>query len=58
MKILIGGVDYSGALDAIGPLTVVRKLNAPSTCRLWVSLPPLFSGCCAGRAGAECWPGW
>ena len=39
MRILIGGVDYSSALDAVGPLTVVRKLNEPSTCRFWISLP-------------------
>ena len=44
MQILIGGVDYSGALDGVRPLTVVRKLNAPSVCRLWVCLPQLAVG--------------
>jgi len=38
MKILINGLDYSSALDAVAPLTVERKLNLPSTCRFWVSL--------------------
>jgi len=38
MKILIDGLDYTSALDAVAPLTVERKLNLPSTCRLWVSL--------------------
>ena len=36
MKVLIGGVDYTAALDGVKPLTVVRKLNAPSICQLWV----------------------
>ena len=43
MKILIGGVDYSSALDAVHPMTVVRKLNEPSTCRFWVSLPAIVA---------------
>jgi hypothetical protein len=38
MKILIGGLDYSTGLDAVAPLVVERKLNAPSTCRLFVTL--------------------
>ena len=38
MKILIGGVDYTAALDGVKPLTVVRKLNAPSVCQLWVTV--------------------
>ena len=40
MKILIGGVDYSSALDAAYPLKVERRLNAPSTCMLWVTVLP------------------
>jgi hypothetical protein len=39
MKVTIAGLDYSSALDAVHPLEVVRKLNEPSTCRLWVTLP-------------------
>lgn len=39
MKILIAGLDYAGWLDGVRPLTVKRKLNEPSLCRLWVSLP-------------------
>jgi hypothetical protein len=46
MKITIGNVDYTSALDAARPLTIVRKLNEPSTCRLYVTLPASsgFSG--------------
>jgi len=39
MKITIQGQDYTAALDAIRPLTVERKLNEPSICQLWLSLP-------------------
>jgi hypothetical protein len=39
MKITIHGLDYTSALDAVQPLTIERKLNAPSDCRLWLSLP-------------------
>jgi hypothetical protein len=39
MKITIGGQDYSSALDAARPLTIDRKLNEPSVCRLCVTLP-------------------
>ncbi len=39
MKITIKGQDYSGALDAAHPLTIERKLNEPSVCQLWLSLP-------------------
>jgi hypothetical protein len=39
MKITIQGQDYSAALDAAGPLTIERKLNEPSICQLWLSLP-------------------
>jgi hypothetical protein len=40
MKITIDNSDYTGALDAVRPLEIVRKLNEPSTCRLWLSLLP------------------
>jgi len=39
MKIIIQGQDYSTALDAAHPLTIERKLNQPSICQLWLSLP-------------------
>jgi len=39
MKITINGQDYTAALDALRPLTIERKLNEPSVCKLWVSLP-------------------
>lgn len=39
MKITIQGVDYTSALDAVRPLTIERKLNEPSICQLWLSLP-------------------
>jgi hypothetical protein len=39
MKITIQGQDYTAALDAVRPLTIERKLNAPSVCQLWLSLP-------------------
>jgi hypothetical protein len=39
MKITIQGQDYTSALDAVRPLTIERKLNEPSICQLWVSLP-------------------
>ena len=39
MKISIAGQDYSRALDGAQPLTIERKLNEPSTCNLWLSLP-------------------
>lgn len=39
MKITIHGADYTSALDAEQPLTIVRKLNAPSVCQLRLSLP-------------------
>jgi len=38
MKIAIDNSDYTGALDAVRPLEIERKLNEPSTCRLWLSL--------------------
>ena len=39
MKITIHGQDYTSALDAAHPLTIERKLNEPSVCQLWLSLP-------------------
>ncbi len=39
MKITIQGQDYTAAFDGERPLTIERKLNAPSVCRLWLSLP-------------------
>jgi hypothetical protein len=39
MKITIHGLDYASALDAVQPLTIERKLNEPSLCRFWLSLP-------------------
>ena len=39
MKITIQGQDYTAALDAAQPLTIERKLNEPSICQLWLSLP-------------------
>jgi hypothetical protein len=39
MKITIQGQDYSAALDVVQPLTIERKLNEPSVCRLWLCLP-------------------
>ena len=39
MKITIQGQDYTSALDAVRPLTIERKINEPSICQLWLSLP-------------------
>lgn len=39
MKITIQGQDYTAALDALHALTIERKLNAPSICLLWLTLP-------------------
>src|ERR1035441_7326709 len=39
MKITIAGLDYTSTLDAAQPLTIERKLNEPSECQLWLSLP-------------------
>lgn len=38
MKILIGGLDYAGLLDAAHPLTVERKLNAPTLCTFAITM--------------------
>ena len=38
MKIRIQGQDYTAAFDSVRPLTIERKLNAPSVCELWLSL--------------------
>jgi hypothetical protein len=39
MKITINGQDYTMTLDNARPLTIDRKLNEPSICQLWLSLP-------------------
>src|SRR5208283_1986193 len=39
MKITIQGQDYTAALDAVRPLTIERRINEPSICELWLSLP-------------------
>jgi hypothetical protein len=39
MKITIQGQDYTAALDTVRPLTIERKLNEPSICERWLSLP-------------------
>ena len=39
MIITIQRQDYSAALDALRALTIERKLNAPSLCELWLTLP-------------------
>jgi hypothetical protein len=39
MKITIQGQDYTAALDGARTLTIERKLNEPSICQLWLSLP-------------------
>ncbi|MGA7340383.1 MAG: hypothetical protein WBE72_14370 [Terracidiphilus sp.] len=39
MKITIQGQDYTAALDAERPVNIERKLNEPSICQLWLSLP-------------------
>ncbi len=39
MKILIQGQDYTAGIDAVRPLTITRKINEPSICELWLSLP-------------------
>jgi hypothetical protein len=39
MNITIQGEDYTAALDTVHPLTIERKLNEPSECQLWLSLP-------------------
>jgi hypothetical protein len=39
MKIVVQGQDYTAALDGARPLTIERKLNEPSICQLWLSLP-------------------
>jgi hypothetical protein len=39
MKISIQGQDYTAALDAVRPLSIERKLNEPSVCQMWLSLP-------------------
>jgi hypothetical protein len=48
MKITIQDQDYTSALDAAHPLTIERKLNEPSICELWLTLP--FGGSLAAPA--------
>jgi hypothetical protein len=43
MKITLQGQDYTSALDAAHPLTIERKLNEPSICQLWLTLPATTS---------------
>ena len=38
MKISINGQDYTETFDNIHPLTIVRRLNEPSTCDLFISI--------------------
>ncbi len=39
MKISVQGQDYTIALDAVRPLVIERRLNEPSICQLWLTLP-------------------
>ena len=39
MKITIDSLDYTSGLDMARPLTIERKLNEPSICRIWLTLP-------------------
>lgn len=39
MKITIQGQDYTIALDGSHQLTIQRKLNMPSVCQAWLTLP-------------------
>ena len=39
MKITIQGLDYSPSLDAVHPLIIERRLNEPTVCQFWLSLP-------------------
>lgn len=39
MKVTIQGRDYTAALDAVRPLGIMRKLNEPTLCQFWLSLP-------------------
>jgi hypothetical protein len=43
MKITINGQEYTTAPDALRPLTIERRLNEPSVCQLWLSLPAASS---------------
>jgi hypothetical protein len=47
MKIAIDNSDYTAALDGVRPLVVERKLNEPSTCRFWLTLPSSEAGLAA-----------
>jgi hypothetical protein len=50
MKITIQGQDYTAALDGARPLTIERKLNQPSICQLWLSLPANSSPAAPARS--------
>jgi hypothetical protein len=39
MRITIQGQDYTATLDGARPLTIERRLNEPSICQFWLSLP-------------------
>ncbi|MGC9158288.1 MAG: hypothetical protein ACP5FH_04805 [Terracidiphilus sp.] len=39
MQITINKQDYTAALDAARPLSIERKINEPSSCQLWITLP-------------------
>ena len=43
MIITIQGQDYTSMLDAVQPLAIERKLNQPSLCEFWISIPPSSS---------------
>ena len=49
MKITIQGQDYTAAFDAARPLTIERKINEPTICELWLSLPASGSLTAPGR---------
>jgi hypothetical protein len=38
VKVAINNTDYTAALDAVRPLEIVRRLNEPSVCRMWLTL--------------------
>jgi hypothetical protein len=50
MKITIQGQDCTSSLDASRPLTIERKLNEPSVCQFWLSLPTISNMIAPARA--------
>jgi hypothetical protein len=52
MKIKIQGQDYTAAFDAARPLTIERRINEPSVCELWLSLPANGSLAAPARFGS------